>query len=101
MKYFLALLGSLQVVDGMLTQFLVENGVVKEGNPLVEPLVLGGNFLPLKVVGAIFSVVVIYFIHRLFPRLALTAASGMVAFYGAVAFWNVLVLLGGWLADCA
>lgn len=101
MKYFLALLGSLQVMDGMLTQFLVENGVVKEGNPLVEPLVLGGNFLLLKVVGAIFSVVVIYFIHRLFPRLALTAASGMVAFYGAVAFWNALVLLGGWLADCA
>lgn len=62
---------------------------MKEGNPLVEPLVLGGDFLLLKVAGAIF------------PRLALTAASGMVAFYGAVAFWNALVLLGGWLADCA
>lgn len=85
----------------MLTQFLVENGVVKEGNPLVEPLVLGSNFLLLKIVGAVFSVAVIYFIHRLFPRLALTAASGMIAFYGAVALWNLLVFLGGWLATCA
>ncbi len=101
MKYFLALLGSLQIADGLLTQFLVGSGVVKEGNPLVEPLVLGGDFLLLKVAGAIFSVAAIYFIYRLFPRLALTAASGIVAFYGALAFWNVLVLLGGWLATCA
>ncbi len=59
----------------------------------MEPLVLGGGFLLLKVAGAVFSVVVIYFTYRLFPRLALAAASGMVAFYGAVAFWNILVLL--------
>ncbi len=93
MKYFLGLLGGLQVADGLLTQFLVGGGIVKEGNPLMEPLVLGGSFLPLKVAGAIFSVAVIYFTYRLFPRLALGAASGMVAFYSAVAFWNILVLL--------
>jgi len=101
MKYFLVLLGGLQIADGLLTQLLVGNGVVSEGNPLVEPLVLGGNFLFLKVAGAIFSVVVIHFIYRVFPRLALTAATGMVAFYGAVAFWNILVLLSWWLVTSA
>lgn len=100
MKYFLVLLGSLQVADGFLTQFLVSGGVVKEGNSLVEPLVIEGNFLFLKLTGAIFSVLVMYFTYRLFPRLALTATSGMVVFYGAVALWNVAVLFNSWLAAC-
>jgi hypothetical protein len=95
MGLFLCLLGGLQILDGILTQFIVGYGLVGESNPLVIALIKDGNFLWLKILGAVLSVVIMYLIHRRFPRLALVAISSMVAFYGAVAFWNMLVLVGG------
>lgn len=94
MRYFLCLLGGLQILDGVLTQFLVGRGVVQESNPLVVSLISAGNFLWVKVLGAVLSIVIMCLVYHRFPRLALTAASSIVAFYGAVAFWNVLVLVG-------
>lgn len=88
------LLGGLQILDGILTQFIVGYGLVGESNPLVIATIKDGSFLLLKILGAVLSVVIMYLVYRRFPRLALPATSSIVAFYGAVAFWNVLVLVG-------
>ncbi len=44
MKYLLILLGGLEISDGIITHFLVGNGLAREGNPLMESIVKEGNF---------------------------------------------------------
>ncbi len=89
MKYLLGLLAGFVVADGLLTYFLVGNGFAREGNPLLEPIVGETNFLVLKVVGAILSVLILWDIYRRFPKLALISTSCFVVAYGAIVAWNV------------
>ena len=45
MKYLLGLLITFEILDGVLTHFLITNGLAREGNPLLMPLVGETNFL--------------------------------------------------------
>ena len=89
MKYLLGLLAGFVVADGILTRFLVGNGLAREGNPLLVPIVGESNFLVLKVVGAILCVLLLWDIYRRLPRLAVISTSCFVVFYAAIVFWNL------------
>ncbi len=89
MKYLLILLGGFEISDGIITHFLVRNGLVQEGNPLVEAIVMEGNFLLLKVIGVLLCVLILWDIYKRFPKVALIATSSVVMFYGAVMAWNL------------
>ena len=91
MKYLLILLGGFEISDGIITHFLVRNGLVQEGNPLVEAIVMEGNFLLLKVIGVLLCVLILWDIYKRFPKVALIATSSVVMFYGAVMAWNLSV----------
>lgn len=93
MKYLLILLGGFEISDGIITHFLVRNGLVREGNPLMETIVREGNFLLLKVVGVLLSVLVLWGIYKRFPKVTLTATSSIVLFYGLVMVWNMGMFL--------
>ena len=95
MKYLLIPLSGFQIADGAITQFFVSNGLVHEGNPFARPIVMGGNFLLLKVIGALISAAVLYLLYKRFPRIARTAASTIVVFYSAVLLWDLIVVLNG------
>ena len=49
-RRLLVALIALVVSDGVITHFLISNGLGWEANPFLRPLVGGGNFLVLKVV---------------------------------------------------
>ena len=51
--YLLSALVVLVVGDGLITQFLIKGGLGREGNPLLAPIAGGGNFLLIKVAGAL------------------------------------------------
>lgn len=89
MKYLLIFLSVLQISDGVITHFAVRNGLVQEGNRLIESIVREGNFLLPKVIGVFLSVSILWVIYKLFPRVALTATSSIVMFYGVVMAWNL------------
>ncbi len=89
MKYLLGLLAGFVISDGLLTHFLVGNGLAREGNPFLVPIVGGDTFLVLKVVGAILSVLILWDIYRRFPKLALISTSCFVVVYGAIVTWNL------------
>ncbi len=89
MKYLLILLGGLEISDGILTHFLVGNGLAQEGNPLMEPIVREGNFLLLKVVGVIFCGLILWGIYKRFCKTSLIVTASIVLFYGAVIAWNL------------
>ena len=89
MKYLLILLSGFEISDGIITHFLVRNGLVQEGNPLVESIVMEGNFLLLKVIGVLLCVLILWGVYRRFPRVTLIATSSVVMFYGVVMAWNL------------
>ncbi len=91
MKYLLGLLVALVISDGLLTQFLVTNGVAREGNPLLEPIVGEAGFMVLKVVGALLCALILWDVHRRFPKVALIATSCFVVGYGVIVLWNLSI----------
>ncbi len=93
MKYLLILLSGFEISDGVITHFLVSNGLAREANPLIEPIVREGNFLLLKVIGVILCVLLLWRSYQHFRKVTLIVTSGAVAFYGAVVAWNLSIFL--------
>jgi len=89
MKRLLMLLAGFEIADGIITHLLVNGGFVQEGNPLMAVIVREGNFLMLKVIGAILCVWILWLLYRRFRRVALMTTSSIVLFYGAVMIWNL------------
>jgi hypothetical protein len=84
MKYLLGLLILFNISDGVLTHFLITNGLAHEGNPFLVPIVGETNFLILKVVGVLLCALILWDIYRRHPRLAKVSTSCFVAFYGVI-----------------
>jgi hypothetical protein len=88
MKYLLGFLVILVVLDGLLTQGLVDGGLAREGNPLLQPLVGEAGFLVIKAVGVLLCAFILWDIYRRFPRVAVTATWCFVVTYGVIVLWN-------------
>ena len=89
MKYLLGLLVLLNISDALLTHFLVKLDIATEGNPFLAPLVGQPTFFVLKISGVLLSVVILWDIHRRYPRLAFIATSCFVAVYSMIVLWNL------------
>ncbi len=93
MKYLLVLLSAFEISDGVITHFLVSNGLAREINPLMEPIVREGNFLLLKIIGVLLCVLILWRLYKRSRKVTLIVTSGVVAFYGAVVSWNLSIFL--------
>ena len=94
MKYLLGLLILLNIADGVVTHFLVELGLGREGNPFLQGIVGQPGFMIIKVVGVIFCALILWDIYRRHPRLALVSTSCFITCYAAIMLWNLSLLLG-------
>jgi hypothetical protein len=83
----------LVVVDGGLTNILVNGGAAREGNPFMAPLVGSGDFLVLKLVGALLCAFILWDIYRHHPKIAVVSTSCLVVAYAGIVFWNLSLLL--------
>lgn len=88
MKYLLGFLVILVVLDGFLTQGLINGGHAREGNPFLQPLVGDIGFIILKVAGALLCAVILWDIYRRLPKVAVIATWVFVAAYGIIVLWN-------------
>ena len=94
MKYLLSFLVVFVVLDGVLTQFLINGGGnVREGNPLLQPLVGDVGFIFLKVAGALLCAYILWDIYKRFPKVAIIATWIAVVGYGAIVLWNSSMFL--------
>ena len=93
MKRLLALLVTIESVDGLATCWAMTHGLAVESNPLVAPLAGSWNLLLLKVIGAAASALALWALYRRFPRAALACANSIILFYGLVLGWNFTALL--------
>jgi len=90
-EYLLGTLLSLVVADGIISQFLIKSGIGQEGNPFLKTLVTEGNFLIIKMCGAIICVLILWNMARRVPRLVFIVSVSLVAVYTAILFWNLAV----------
>lgn len=93
MNYLLVFMGGLQVSDGVMTDILVKANAVNEGNMLVRPLLENGNYVIIKIIGALLCIAALKLISKRFRRAALFTGVAAAAFYLAVLGWNVGTLL--------
>jgi hypothetical protein len=93
MKYLLGVLVSFVVLDGLVTEFLINGGLAREGNPFLEPLVGDIGFMILKVAGSLLCAFILWDIYRRFPRVAVVATWIAVAGYGGIIIWNTSLFL--------
>lgn len=88
MSYLLPLIFGFELIDGLLTNFAVARGMVHELNPFMVAIAGNVIFLPLKIVGALVSIVCLWWLSKRFPRLAIGSASFIVLLYGMILIWN-------------
>ncbi len=93
MKYLLSILVVFVVLDGLLTRFLIDGGLAREGNPFLQSLVGENTFIIIKVIGALLCAFILWDINKRFPRLARVATWCCVVFYGGIVLWNTSFLL--------
>lgn len=92
-EYLLGTLLSLVVADGIISQFLIKSGIGQEGNPFLKTIVTEGNFLIIKMCGAIVCVLVLWNMARRVPRLIFIVSVSLVSLYTAILFWNIALYL--------
>jgi hypothetical protein len=93
MKYLLSILVVFVVLDGLLTQFLIDGGRAREGNPFLQPLVGDVGFILLKVAGALLCAFILWDVYRRFPKVAVIATKCFVAAYGVIVLWNTSLFI--------
>ena len=91
--YLLITLVSFVVLDGLLTEYLVPGGKVREANPFLEPLVGQTGFMIIKTVGALLCAFILWDVYRRFPRIGMIAAWIAVFGYGIIVIWNTSLIL--------
>jgi len=93
MKVLLGALIFFIVLDGLVTELLIKRGLVREGNPFLEPLVGNIGFMVLKVLGALLCAFILWDVYRHFPRVAVIATWIAVVGYGLIVVWNTSLFL--------
>ncbi len=89
MRYLLGVLTTLVILDGLITHVLIKNGLAREANPFLATLVGGGNFLVIKVVGALLCAFILWDIYKRWPKLALISSFCFAVAYTGIVLWNV------------
>jgi hypothetical protein len=92
-KVLISTLAVLVVTDGLVSHFLINNGLAHEGNPLLVVLVGKWNFLIIKVVGAFVCSLILWDIYKKWPKLALISTSCFLLFYAVIVSWNTAIFL--------
>lgn len=89
--YLLGALVVLIVLDGLITNFLVTNGLGREGNPFLQTLVGERSFLVIKVIGALLCALILWDIYKRRPRMARIASLCFVGLYAGIVSWNLSI----------
>lgn len=83
---------SLAALDGLISQFLISNGLGTEGNPFMETWVTRDVFPAVKVAGASLCAILLRDINRRRPRFGLISTWCVVGVYGLIVLWNLSIV---------
>jgi len=92
-EYLLGSLLALVVADGVISQFLIEEGLGPEGNPLLKTIATDSDFLIIKMCGAVLSVIILWNMAKRNPRLVSISSTIFVLVYTGILFWNISIYI--------
>ncbi len=92
-RILLGTLIALIVADGVISKFLVLNGIAREGNPFLQSWIIEDVFLAIKLLGAFLAAVVLWKLYERNPRLSLAVTICFVILYTFVVFWSLYIFL--------
>ena len=94
-RILLGTLFALVVADGLISNFLVAQGLGRELNPFLQTLVGQEDFslLLLKVAGALLSVFILWRTYGKRPQISATMALLLVIVYTGILYWNIFAFL--------
>ncbi len=87
--YLLCLLLGLIVADGLISNFIVQNGLGKEGNPFIRSIVGQTSFISLKLLAALVSALILWKVFSKHPKLGLVSIVFFVLLYTVILWWNL------------
>jgi len=87
----LAFLVALVLADGVVTRFLVNNGLGSEANPFLKMWVKSDLLFVIKLVGASLAACILWILYRTKPKMAWITASIFVSAYALIIIWNIIV----------
>jgi len=93
MRLMLYTLFGLIAADGLLTKFLVIEGLALEVNPFLQAWVGQDLFLAIKVSGAFLVTLLLWIKYNAKPKVIYIITAVFLAFYTSIVFWNLFVFL--------
>ncbi len=90
--YLLIILVCLVVIDGLITEYVIDGGKASEANPFLESLVGEPAFMILKAVGALLCAFILFDVYRRFPKTAVITTWIAVVGYFVIVLWNVSLI---------
>lgn len=95
MKLLLLCLVLFESADGAITNLLIQKDIAREVNPFLSAIAGSGNFLLLKIVGALLCAVILWRIYGNHAKLAKTCTACFVLMYFLIISWNLNLLANG------
>ena len=92
-EYLLGTLLGLIVADGVISQFLIKEGLGQEANPFLRTIATSNDFLIIKLCGAVLCVIILWNIAKRSPRFTLVFTTSVVFVYTAILFWNIAIYI--------
>lgn len=90
-RNLLATLFCLIAADGIISTYLVRQGLAQELNPFLKHLVAQDNFSLLKVAGALLSVFILWRLYKKRPYMSAVITLSTFIVYTGIVYWNLLV----------
>jgi hypothetical protein len=94
-RILLGALFCLSVADGIITRFIITEGLGSEGNFWLSGLASSDALIAVKIVGTLLSVYLLWVLHYRRPRLIIGVTIALVCWYTLVVFWNIFVVVMG------
>ena len=88
-RFLLCLLGSLMVADGLISNFIVRNGLGEEGNPLLQSIVGQSSFIFIKLAGAVIGGILLWRVFKKHHRLGLASIIFYILVYTTILWLNL------------
>ena len=94
-RLLLGALFCISVADGIITRFIISEGLGSEGNSWLSQLASSDALIAVKIIATLLAIFLLWRLHYRRPKLVLGVTIVMVCWYTLVVFWNISIVLMG------
>ena len=91
----LGTLFALSIADGLVTRYIVTEGLGAETNPILGPIVLEADFYWIKILGSLAAALILWHLYTRYNTRVVILTAIFVVLYLLIVSWNVGVVLLG------